>query len=72
MNRDFDLIIIGSRAGLNVAGPLAAQGYTVAIIEKGPLGGTCLNRGCIASKVLIHSADIVETIKNATILTSIQ
>lgn len=65
MNREFDLIIIGSGAGLNVAGPLAAQGYTVAIIEKGPLGGTCLNRGCIPSKMLIHSADVVEIIKNA-------
>jgi mycothione reductase len=65
MTRRFDLIIIGSGAGLNIAGPLADEGQRVAIIEKGPLGGTCLNRGCIPSKMLIHSADVVETIKNA-------
>jgi len=65
MVRRFDLIIIGSGAGLNIAEPLASQGLKVAIIEKGPLGGTCLNRGCIPSKMLIHSADVVETIKNA-------
>ncbi len=65
MERQFDLIIIGSGAGLNVAGPLADQGLKVAIIEKGSLGGTCLNRGCIPSKMLIHSADVIEVIKNA-------
>jgi dihydrolipoamide dehydrogenase len=65
MERQFDLIIIGSGAGLNVAGALADQGLKAALIEKGPLGGTCLNRGCIPSKMLIHSADVVETIKNA-------
>ncbi len=65
MERQFDLIIIGSGAGLNVAGALADQGLKVAIIEKGPLGGTCLNRGCIPSKMLIHSADVIEVIKSA-------
>lgn len=37
----------------------------MAIVEKGPLGGTCLNRGCIPSKMLIHSADLVEEIRGA-------
>jgi mycothione reductase len=37
----------------------------VAIVEKGRMGGTCLNRGCIPSKLLIHSADVMETIKRA-------
>ncbi|MBI2648259.1 MAG: dihydrolipoyl dehydrogenase [Thaumarchaeota archaeon] len=65
MERQFDLIIIGSGAGLNAVGALADQGLKVAVIEKGPLGGTCLNRGCIPSKMLIHSADVIEVIKNA-------
>ncbi len=65
MERQFDLIIIGSGAGLNIAGALAEQGLKVAIVEKGPLGGTCLNRGCIPSKMLIHSADVIEVIKSA-------
>jgi mycothione reductase len=62
---EFDLIVIGGGSGLDIANAAALQGLKVAIIEKGRLGGTCLNRGCIPSKLLIHSADIVETIKNA-------
>ena len=65
MPRRFDVIILGSGAGLNIAGPLASQGLKVAVVEKGRLGGTCLNRGCIPSKMLIHSADVVETIERA-------
>jgi mycothione reductase len=62
----FDLIVIGSGSGLNVANAAASEkGLKVAIIEKYKLGGTCLNTGCIPSKLLIHSADIIETIKGA-------
>ena len=63
--QEFDLIVIGSGSGLDVANAAAQSGLKVAIIEKGRVGGTCLNRGCIPSKLLIHSADVVETIKNA-------
>ncbi|MBN2420853.1 dihydrolipoyl dehydrogenase [Candidatus Woesearchaeota archaeon] len=59
--QQFDLLIIGSGSGLNVI----PDGWKVAVVEKGKLGGTCLNRGCIPSKILIHSADVAETIKNA-------
>ncbi|MDP2663791.1 MAG: FAD-dependent oxidoreductase, partial [Dehalococcoidia bacterium] len=41
------------------------RGLRVAIIESGPFGGTCLNRGCIPSKMLIHCADVMETIRRA-------
>ena len=61
----FDAIIIGSGSGLDVASSLARQGKKVAIVERSRMGGTCLNRGCIPSKLLIHSADILETIKNS-------
>ena len=63
----FDLIVIGSGAGLNVAAEAAARGLKTAVIEKGPLGGTCLNRGCIPSKMVIHSADVAEEIKKAKV-----
>jgi len=62
--KKFDLIVIGSGSGLDVANAAATEkGFKVAIFEKDKLGGTCLNRGCIPSKLLIHSADIIEIIK---------
>jgi dihydrolipoamide dehydrogenase len=65
MENKFDLIVIGGGSGLDIANAAAQQGLKVALIEKDRLGGTCLNRGCIPSKLLIHSADIIETIRNA-------
>jgi dihydrolipoamide dehydrogenase len=62
---EFDLVVIGSGSGLDVANAAAQHGMKVAIIEKGRMGGTCLNRGCIPSKLLIHSADVAETIRTA-------
>jgi len=61
----FDLIVIGSGSGLDVAASAAANGMKTAIVEEGPLGGTCLNRGCIPSKILIHCADVMQTVKKA-------
>ena len=61
----FDVIVIGSGSGLEVSSEAADRGLKVAVIEPGPFGGTCLNRGCIPSKMLIHSADVAETIRRA-------
>jgi dihydrolipoamide dehydrogenase len=63
--KTFDLIVIGSGSGLDVANAAAESGLKVAIVEKDRMGGTCLNRGCIPSKLLIHSADVAETIRTA-------
>jgi mycothione reductase len=57
--QEFDLIVIGSGSGLDVANAAYQRGLKVAIIEKNRMGGTCLNRGCIPSKLLIHSADVI-------------
>ncbi|RCU44345.1 dihydrolipoyl dehydrogenase [Haloplanus salinus] len=62
---EFDFLVIGSGSGLDVANVAANQGQSVAVIEKGPLGGTCLNRGCIPSKLLLYHADVLETIERA-------
>ena len=62
---EFDFIVIGSGSGLDVANVAVNQGESVAIVEKGPLGGTCLNRGCIPSKMLLYHADVLETIHRA-------
>jgi mycothione reductase len=61
----FDLIVIGAGSGLDVVSAAAAAGMKVALVEEGPMGGTCLNRGCIPTKILIHSADVMETIRKA-------
>ena len=63
--KSFDVIVIGTGSGLDVAAHAAEHGVSVAIVENGPFGGTCLNRGCIPSKMLIHCADVMETIKRA-------
>jgi len=63
--KKFDVLVVGSGAGLEVASYAAQNGMSVALVEEGSLGGTCLNRGCIPSKMLIHSADVAETIKNS-------
>ncbi len=61
----FDVAVIGAGSGLNISSAIAGMGLKVAVVEKGPMGGTCLNRGCIPSKMLIHSADVAETVANA-------
>jgi mycothione reductase len=62
---EYDFLVIGSGSGLDVANAAVNQGQSVAVVEKGPLGGTCLNRGCIPSKHLLYHADVLETIERA-------
>lgn len=58
MAQQFDLIIIGSGpGGYSTAAKAAAKGNRVAIVERDHLGGTCLNRGCIPTKVICHGAE---------------
>lgn len=66
-NDEFDLIILGSGPGGYVAGIRAGQlGMKVAVVEKDPkFGGTCLLRGCIPTKALLHTASVLEEIREA-------
>ena len=64
--KTYDLIIIGKGAANIVADAAARQGLSIAIIEKGRFGGTCLNRGCIPTKIMITTADTVREIKEAS------
>lgn len=60
-----DIVIIGGGPGGYVAAIRAAQlGAKVCIVEKGEFGGTCLNRGCIPTKVLYRNAEILNTLKD--------
>lgn len=63
--KKFDMIVIGSGSGLEVSAAAIDRGLKVAIIESGPFGGTCLNRGCIPSKMLIHCADVMRAIRDS-------
>lgn len=61
-----DLLILGGGTGGYVAAIKAAQnGLDVVIVEKDKLGGTCLHKGCIPTKALLRSAEIVDTMKTA-------
>ena len=62
----FDIAVIGAGPGGYVAAIKAAQtGKKVALIEKGELGGTCLNVGCIPTKTLIANAQVLDKVKHA-------
>lgn len=63
--KHFDCIVIGSGGGSKLVRPVSNLGYNVAVIERDQLGGTCLNHGCIPSKMLIHAADVASTIMDS-------
>jgi dihydrolipoamide dehydrogenase len=61
-----DLVILGGGSGGYAAALRAAElGMTVVMVEKDKVGGTCLHRGCIPTKALLHSAETVTVIKEA-------
>ena len=62
---NFDLIVIGTGAGMNVAADAINSDMRVAVIEHGPMGGTCLNNGCIPSKILLYPANVIRTLNDA-------
>lgn len=64
--KQFDLIIIGGGRASNLAVTASKQGKNVAIIEKSTLGGTCPNRGCVPSKLLIGYAHVARGIKESS------
>ncbi len=67
LSNEFDLTVIGSGPGGYVGAIRAAQlGLKVAVVERDPkgAGGTCLQRGCIPTKALLHTADLYEDLKN--------
>ncbi|MFB2583989.1 dihydrolipoyl dehydrogenase [Herbiconiux liukaitaii] len=60
-DQNFDLVVLGGGSGGYAAALRASQlGFSVAMIEKDKVGGTCLHRGCIPTKALLHSAEVAD------------
>ncbi|WP_419841222.1 mycothione reductase [Candidatus Poriferisodalis sp.] len=61
---EFDLVIVGSGSANSIPGP-EFDDWSIALVERGVFGGTCLNVGCIPSKMLVYAADVVDTVETA-------
>ncbi len=64
--KTYDLIVIGGGRASNLAVAVAATGKSVALIERDKLGGTCPNRGCVPSKLLIGFAEVARKIQESS------
>ena len=65
MAEHFDLVVVGAGSGNLLFGHADLSDWRVAIVERDRFGGTCLNRGCIPSKMLVHTADVADTVRDA-------
>lgn len=64
--QNFDIVVLGAGSGGYAAALRASQlGFSVALVEKGKLGGTCLHVGCIPTKALLHSAEVADVTRES-------
>jgi dihydrolipoamide dehydrogenase len=63
--KEYDVIVVGSGAGATIVEQALVHSLSVAWVDKGPIGGTCLNVGCIPSKILIFVADRIMDIRES-------
>lgn len=63
--KKYDMIVIGSGAGMNVGSDALQRGMKVALLEHFVMGGTCLNNGCIPTKIMVTPADVIRTMNDA-------
>jgi dihydrolipoamide dehydrogenase len=67
MAGSFDLIVLGAGSGGYACALRAAQlGFSVALVEKDKIGGTCLHRGCIPTKAMLHAAEVADSVRNGS------
>jgi mycothione reductase len=62
---EYDLLVIGSGVGLSVLNEGLRRRNRCALVESGKMGGTCLTRGCIPSKVLVQPANLIREAQDA-------
>ena len=60
----YDLVIVGGGSG-NMLPARELADWRIAVVESDRFGGTCLNRGCIPSKMLVHTADVAQAVRHA-------
>ena len=66
MGDSYDLVVLGGgTGGYSAALRAAGLGMSVALVERDKVGGTCLHRGCIPTKALLHSAEVYDTARDA-------
>jgi len=65
--KHYDIIVIGSGSAMNIVSSLLGQlpDLKVALVEKDPVGGICLTRGCIPSKMILYSAEVATIVREA-------
>ncbi len=67
MAASYDVVILGAGSGGYACALRAAQlGLSVAMVEKDKVGGTCLHRGCIPTKALLHAAEVADAARNGS------
>src|SRR5215471_5058081 len=62
--RSYDLVIVGAGSG-NMLPNKEFSSWRLAVVESSKFGGTCLNRGCIPSKMLVYTADVAQGVRHA-------
>ncbi len=61
-SHSYDMVIVGAGSG-NILPAGQFAGWKIAVVEADRFGGTCLNRGCIPSKMLVYTADVAQTVR---------
>src|SRR5688572_20486809 len=65
-DRTYDVVVLGGGpAGYAFALRAALLGLKIAIVERDKVGGTCLHRGCIPTKALLHASEIIDNVREA-------
>jgi glutathione reductase (NADPH) len=64
MDRHFDLVVVGTGVTSAVASRCREAGWTVAVVDSRPFGGTCALRGCVPKKILVSAAEAVHAARD--------